>query len=255
MEHEPANHDAGAAAGANRLLAGLAAADRADLLAVSERVGLQRGQVLLHAARRTSHAYFPLDAVVSLGIAPAGQVRCLEWALVGREGMLGVPLLLGSGASDMRAVVVRPGASWRVAAAPLRAQLRSSETLRAALQRFVLVTLAQLAQAVACARQHRVEERLARWLLMAHDRAPGEPLLATHEELAAALGVRRAGVTRAAASLQRRHLIAYHRGVLTLLDRAGLQGAACACYAADGASYEAIMRSGAFAPAGGHILS
>jgi CRP-like cAMP-binding protein len=111
----------------------------------------------------------------------------------------------------------------------------------------VLVSLTQLAQAALCTRYHRVEERLARWLLMTQDRAPGGPVYATHEFLATALGVRRAGVTHAAATLQRRQLIAYHRGVLTVLDREGLQAAACGCYAADRASYAHGMRGPALA--------
>jgi len=242
MKDKLANFDAAGAPGANRLMAALGEPDRAGLLALCDLVDLRLGQVLVRADRRTTHAYFPLDAIVSLGIAAAGQARCLEVALVGPEGMIGLPLLLGSTASSLRATVVKPGASWRLAAAPLRAQLRSSEALCRVMQRFVLVSLAQLAQAAWCARYHRLEARLARWLLMTQDRAPREPLLATHEELAAALGVRRAGVTRAAASLQQRHLIAYHRGVLKLLDRPGLQAAACACYAADCASYENLMQ-------------
>jgi CRP-like cAMP-binding protein len=237
--------DTEGAAGANRLLAGLGEPDRAGLLAVSELVGLRLGQVLLRADRRSTHAYFPLDAIVSLGIGAAGQDRCLQVALVGPEGMVGVPLLLDSTASSLRAIVVKPGAGWRVAAAALGEQLRASEALRRVMQRFVLVSLAQLAQAAWCTRYHRLEARLARWLLMTQDRAPREPLFATHEELAATLGVRRAGVTRAAASLQERHLIAYRRGVLTLLDRAGLQAAACDCYAADCASYARLLQQGA----------
>jgi CRP-like cAMP-binding protein len=245
MKQQPATSDPARAAGANRLLAALGEPDCAGLLAECDLVGLRLGQVLLRADRRTTHAYFPLDAIVSLGIAAAGQERCLEVALVGTEGMVGLPLLLGSTASSLRAVVVKPGAGWRIAAASLAVQLRSSAALRRVTQRFVLASLAQLAQAAWCTRYHRVEPRLARWLLMTQDRAPREPLFATHEELAAALGVRRAGVTRAAASLQERHLIAYRRGVLTLLDLPGLQAAACDCYAVDCASYTKLLQHGA----------
>jgi CRP-like cAMP-binding protein len=242
MKDKLAIFEAAGVSGSNRLVAGLGEPDRADLLAACDLVDLRLGQVLMRADRRTTHAYFPLDATVSLGITGALQARCLEVALVGAEGMVGLPLLLGSTASSLRATVVKPGPSWRLAAAPLRAQLRSSEALRRVMQRFVLVSLAQLAQAAWCTRYHRLEARLARWLLMTQDRAACEPLFATHEELAAALGVRRAGVTRAAASLQQRHLIAYHRGVLTLLDRPGLQAAACACYGVDCASYTNLMQ-------------
>jgi CRP-like cAMP-binding protein len=242
MENKLATFDPAAGASANLLVDGVGEPDRAGLLAVCDRVDLRIGQVLMRAGRRTTHAYFPLDAIVSLGIAPAGQARCLELALVGPEGMVGLPLLLGSATSSLRATVVKPGASWRLGAAPLGAQLLSSEAFRQVMQRFVLVSLAELAQAAWCTRHHRLEARLARWLLMTQDRAPSELLLATHEELAATLGVRRAGVTRAAASLKQRHLIAYHRGVLTLLDHPGLQAAACACYAADRASYANLMQ-------------
>jgi CRP-like cAMP-binding protein len=235
----------------NRLLAGLAEADRTFLLQACERVELRAGQVLMLPGRRTTHAYFPLDAIVSLGIGATGQPHCLELALVGPEGMVGVPLLLGSAASSLRATVIKAGGLWRIAAPALRLQLRASEALRGVMQRYVLVSLAQLAQAAWCTRYHRLEGRLARWLLMTQDRAPREAMRATHEDLAAALGVRRAGVTRAAASLQQRQLIAYHRGVLTLVDRAGLQAASCACYAADCASYASLMQRRVAEPAPG----
>ena len=156
--------------------------------------------------------------------------------------MVGIPLLLGSAASSLRAVVVRPGAAQRIPVAALRLLLQDSGDFGRRMQQYVLVSLAQLAQAALCTRYHRVEERLARWLLMTQDRAPNGPVNATHEFLAATLGVRRAGVTRAAAVLQRRKLIAYHRGVLTVLDRPGLEDASCDCYAADCAAYASGMR-------------
>jgi CRP-like cAMP-binding protein len=245
-DHLPAP-ESGSAVRANRLLARLAGTNREHLLASCEPVDLQLGQVLLRPGVRATHAWFPIDAIVSLGMAEGGEQHSFELALVGPEGMVGLPLLLGSNASSLRATVVRAGAALRIAAAPLRLQLRSSEGLRERMQQYVLVSLTQLAQAALCTRYHRVEERLARWLLMTQDRAPGGPVHATHEVLAAALGVRRAGVTHAAATLQRRQLIAYHRGVLTVLDRAGLQAAACGCYAADQASYAQGMRGPALA--------
>lgn len=236
--------DADAAVRANRLLARLAGPDRERLLGHAEVVALEAGQVLMGPGMRTAHAWFPVDAVVSLGVPADGKAYCFEVSLVGSEGMVGLPLLLGASVSSLRATVVRPGAALRIAAAPLRAhlQLQASEEFRVRMQHYVLVTLTQLAQAAVCTRYHRVEERLARRLLMTQDRAPHGPVHATHEFLAAALGVRRAGITRAAATLQRRQLIAYHRGMLTVLDRDGLQAAACGCYAADNASYVSGMR-------------
>ncbi|HZN47862.1 MAG TPA: Crp/Fnr family transcriptional regulator [Ramlibacter sp.] len=232
---------------ANHLLAGLAGANRQRVLASCEVVAVQLGQVLMRPGLRSTHAWFPLDAIVSLGIAAGERAHSFEVGLVGPEGMVGIPLLLGSSDSSLRATVVRQGAALRIAAAPLRLQLRSGEAFRERMQQYVLVTLTHLAQAALCTRYHRVEERLARWLLMTQDRAPLGPVHATHEFLAAALGVRRAGITRAAATLQRRQLIAYHRGVLTVLDRVGLQAAACGCYAADCASYADGMQWAALA--------
>ena len=242
IKEKPLAPDREATVHANHLVARLAGPDRARLLASCERVELEVGQVLMDPAMRTAHAWFPIAAVVSLGVPATGRPHCFEVSLVGHEGMVGMPLLMGATASSLRATVVRPGAALRIAAAPLRLHLEASEGFRQRLNQYVMVSLAQLAQAAVCTRYHRVEERLARRLLMTQDRAPVGPVQATHEFLAAALGVRRAGITRAAATLQRRKLIAYHRGVLTVLDRPGLQAAACGCYATDCASYASGMR-------------
>lgn len=228
---------------ANQLLATLPPADLALFVATCEPVELRCDQVLMRPGVRMGYAYFPTEAVLSLGVASHAAGHWLEVALVGPEGMAGLSLLLGATASTMRVTVLRAGAALRIAAAPLRRQLLASRSVRVRMQRYVLVALTQMAQAALCTRYHQVDQRLARWLLMAQDRAPREDLHATHESLAASLGVRRAGVTRAAAGLRRRKLIAYHRGVLTLLDRQGLEDAACSCYAADRASYAALMGS------------
>jgi CRP-like cAMP-binding protein len=232
-----------AAATTNRLLVPLPRRDRERFLAVCETVELEPDQVLMQAGGRVTHAWFPVDAIVSLGIAAPQERKLLEVALVGWEGMVGLPMLLLDGAaSGLRATVVRAGAALRIAAEPLQSQLRESPPLAQLLQRYLLVAIEQMAQAALCTRYHRVDQRLVRWLLMTQDRTKaGAALHATHEFLAATLGVRRAGVTRAAAQPQDQRLIAYRRGVLTLLDPAGLQAVACACYAADLRSYAALM--------------
>lgn len=230
-----------ARAGSNGLLAALPRAARERIVAACERVELAAGEVLMRPGARATHAYFPLDAIVSLRIASGRGQDGFEVALVGREGMVGVPLLLEASASTLRATVVKPGAAWRMAGAALRGELRAGSVFRRRMQNYVLVALAQMAQGALCTRYHRVDERLARWLLMTQDRAPLQALHATHEFLAATLGVRRAGITRAATALQSRQLIVYRRGVLVVLDREGLQGAACACYAADRATYATAM--------------
>ena len=230
------------AARTNRLLARLAGDVRESVLAQCDSCELGMGDVLMGPGLRATHVWFPLDAIVSLGVPAAGKPHSLGVAMVGAEGMVGSPLLLGSCASSLRAVVVRQGVALRMPVLALSVHLQHSADFRKRMQQYVLVSLAQLAQAALCTRYHRVEERLARWLLMTQDRAPRDPLHATHEFLAATLGVRRAGVTRAAAVLQRRQLIAYHRGVLTILNRDGLEDAACGCYAADCTAYASGMR-------------
>jgi CRP-like cAMP-binding protein len=226
---------------ANRLLGWFAPPQRDGVVACCEAIRLAAGDVLMRPDTPATHAHFPLDAVVSLRIALAGTRHAFEVALVGPEGMVGLPLLLGASASTLSATVVKPGTALRIAAEPLHLRLQADPGFRQRMHCYVLVSLAQMAQAALCTRYHQVDERLARWLLMTQDRIPEEAVHATHEFLAATLGVRRAGVSRAAASLQQRELIAYHRGVLTVLDRSRLQAAACPCYRADRASYASLM--------------
>ncbi|MEJ5989235.1 Crp/Fnr family transcriptional regulator [Ramlibacter sp. PS3R-8] len=225
------------------MLASLLAVDRTRLTLLCETVTLVAGQVLGQPRGRMTHAYFPMGAVVSLSLGTAGKGDNLEVALVGREGMVGLPLLLGGTVSEVFATVTSPGQAMRIGAAALRAALSASPSLAQRLHRYLLVSLAQAAQSAVCTRHHRLDKRLARWLLMAGDRVRPSQLHATHESLSTRLGVRRAGITRAAAILQQGQLIAYRRGEMTLLDRKGLEAVACACYAADESSYRRLMRS------------
>lgn len=227
---------------ASALLSALPDEDRERVTQACETVDLVAGQVLAEPRARMAHAYFPAGAVVSLSVGTAGQGDNLELALVGREGMVGLPLLLGGSVSEVLATVTRPGRALRIGAEELRKQLLASIPLGQRLHRYLLVSQVQMAQSAVCTRHHRLDRRLARWLLMAGDRiGPGE-LQATHESLAARLGVRRAGITRAANVLQQGRLIAYRRGMLTLLDRKGLEAVACACYASDSSAYRRLMR-------------
>jgi CRP-like cAMP-binding protein len=230
-----------AAGAANGLLARLPPLDRQRFLAACEPTLLVAGQVLAEADGRWPHAYFPDDAIVSLGLPVPASRSCLEVAQVGPEGMVGLPLLLGADGSALRPTVVSGGACSRITAAGLLAQLAASTAVQDRMNLYVAVGLDQLAQAALCTQYHHVDQRLARWLLMTRDRVHHGELRATHEFLAATLGVRRAGITRAARELQQQQLIAYHRGMLTVLDRAGLEAIACGCYAADRARYQALL--------------
>ena len=197
-------------------------------------------KVMFEPGQGTRHVWLPVDGFVSLITLTDGSPG-LEVGMVGREGMLGAQLALGVSSAPMRAPVQGPGRAWRIGAAAFRAELARSDPLRASLNRYLYVLMAQLAAATACLRFHQIGPRLARWLLMSQDRAHADHFHVTHEFLAYMLGVRRVGVTAAAGALQRSGLIEYRRGELAVLDRAGLEAAACGCYAADRLSYAAVL--------------
>lgn len=157
--------------------------------------------------------------------------------------MLGATLVLGVNATPMRAVVQGAGTALRMAVADARRELHRSEMLHI-IGRYLYLLISQLARSSACTRFHEIEPRLARWLLMTHDRAHADHFHLTHEFLADMLGVRRSGVSMAAGKLQRKKLIGYHRGAINVLDRKGLEAAACTCYALSVVHEENFRRSG-----------
>lgn len=221
----------------NHLIARLPRRERSRLLGACEAVQLELGSVLCEPGERTRYVYFPNDGFISLVTAIPGEPG-LEVGMVGREGMLGAQLALGVDAMPLRALVQGAGPARRIEAAPFRRELAVNKALQGALNRYLYVLMAQLATAAACTRFHSVGPRLARWLLMSQDRAHSASFHLTQEFLAYMLGVRRVGVTRAAGALQRDGLVRYRRGEITVLDRAGLEAAACGCYAADRQAYE-----------------
>ncbi len=224
----------------NRLLDSLPRQSSEHLLAQCELTELSRSEVLFEPEQRFSHAFFPVSGYISL-INPSDSEGSLETGLVGNEGMLATPLLLGVDLASKRALVQGPGAAWRIKAASFGRELERNATLRRVLNRYLYVVQCQLAQTAVCTRFHVVEERLARCLLMTGDRAQCDEFYITQEFIAAMLGVRRAGITGAANLLKKRSLIRYCRGRLTILDRPGLQVAACPCYAAARETYAKIL--------------
>lgn len=224
----------------NRLLAKLPDDDHQQILANCESVELHLAEVINEPGERIRHVYFPTDSFVSLVTPPDGHAG-LEVSLVGNEGMIGTPLILGIEITLLRTFVQGAGPTWRMTPERFRNALGHSSALQATLNRYLYVLTGQLAQMVACTHFHVVEMRLARWLLMTQDRAHSDHFHVTHEFLAFMLGVRRVGVTKAASALQRRKLIRYSRGDITVLDRAGLKAAACGCYGAAEALYDQTL--------------
>jgi len=224
----------------NRLLAALPPRLSARLLAQCDQVELKLGTVLYEPDARIRYAYFPTESFVSLMI-PVDGASILEVGLVGNEGMVGAPLILGMDRSPLRALVQGAGPALRMGARTFARELGLSAALRTMLHRYLQVRIGQLAQTAACTRFHLVEARLARWLLMTQDRAHDDEFHVTHEFLAFMLGVRRVGVTRAATALQKRNLIRYHRGDVTVLNRLGMEAASCGCYQADCDRYANVL--------------
>ena len=224
----------------NHLIELLPPKDRLHLLAACEPVQLVNAEVLCEPGKPTLHVYFPIDGFISLVALVDGKPG-LEIGMVGREGMLGARLALGVVTAPVRALVQGPGAAWRIGTDLFRSELARSAALQDALNRYIYVLMEQLTTSAACLHFHLIAPRLARWLLMRHDRAHSDSFRVTHELLAYRLGVRRVGITAAAGTLQRSGLIEYHRGDITVLDRSGLEAAACGCYAADRRAYAEML--------------
>lgn len=215
----------------NSVLRALSAKEGRHLLAHSEQVDLAYGDVLCEPGKPIRHVYFPSNAVISL-MAPVDGHASAGVGLVGREGMAGMGLFLGIGVSSVLMLVHGSGTVTRMRAAAFRDGLKRSPILRRELNHYLYAYMAQVAQTAVCNRHHLLGQRLARWLLMMHDRVQSNAFYLTQEFLGHMLGVRRVGVSGAARVLQRKKLIGYSRGNMTILDRKGLERASCRCYEA-----------------------
>jgi CRP-like cAMP-binding protein len=222
----PAKRDEPAA---NRLLAALPKKDRQRLLRDAEAVTLTFGDVLFEPGDRIRHVYFPDDSVVSL-LSTVEDRELLEVGMVGNEGVAGLAVFMGVNESRTRGLVQATGRAMKMTAAAFRKEANDGGALRKLLLLYTHSLLTQISQSAACNRFHPVNPRLARWLLMTHDRVGKDDFLLTQEFLSHMLGVRREGVTLAAGSLQKQGLITYSRGHIHVLDRAGLEAASCKCY-------------------------
>ncbi len=195
------------------------------------------GDRLADKAGRIRHVYFPLTGFTSLVIIIDGH-KPLELNIIGSEGMLGAEMVLGTNIAPYTSVVQGSGTSLRLSGSTFASLLDSSTELRDICNRYFYVLVEQLAQSIACNCFHEVSQRLARWILMTHDRAEGDELQLTHAFLATMLGVRRSAVTIAAGHLQEQQLISYSRGRILVISRSGLEELSCGCYAAGVRAYE-----------------
>lgn len=228
------------AAPVNHLLEALPHKVRQEVRRECELVELTFGDVLHERNQRIQDVYFPTDSFISLVAAADGHAS-LDVGLIGNEGMLGWPLVMGVETSPLRAQVLGTGGAWRMQAGNFRRVLAATPALRHGLDLYLYVLLAQVAQTTVCAGFHMLESRLAHWLLMTHDRAHSDRFHLTHVQLAGMLGVRRSGVTMAAGALQRKKLIHYSRGDIIIIDRGGLEQASCECYGVMADTYRKIL--------------
>ena len=223
---------------ANSVLAALPRVQYQRLLPGLEPIMLKFGDVLQGPGTPIRYVYFPVDCVVCI-LTETDDRRAVQTGLVGHEGMVGMSLALGVAVSSVRASVHVAGTALRMPAAHFIREFRRGQTLRRELCRCADAEVAQARQTAACIASHLFEPRLARWLLMTSDRSRSQEIPLTHEYLAAVMNVRRESVTQAAGALRSRNLIGYARGRIEILDRKGLEAAACSCYWRIGVSYAA----------------
>jgi CRP-like cAMP-binding protein len=241
-QHDAAASPQGHAADAraNRLLGSLPADEWQRLQPLLEPVAMPLGHVFCEAGQLLTHAYFPTTAIVSLLYVTEGGSSA-EIAVVGNEGLVGIPLFMGGGSSPSRAVVQSAGQGWRLSAEVIKAEFNRSAPVMHLMLRYTQALITQMAQTAVCNRHHALDQQLCRWLLLSLDRLEGQELVMTQELIANMLGVRREGVTEAALKLQAGGLIRYSRGHISVLDRPGLEARTCECYAVVKKEYDRLL--------------
>ncbi len=220
----------------NQLLAALSAKEYKRLSPHLESVSLPFMDVLYEGGEVIEYVYFPNEGLISL-LVVMGDETPREVGLIGNEGMLGTAVALGMKTTPHRALIQMPGSAMRLKAGALRQELKRGGALLGVLQAYAHALFTQVTQSAACVSSHAVDKRLSRWLVMTHDRAPGDEFEMKHEFLATMLGVTRSVVTRAAGLLQKEKMIRYTRGRVTVLDRRRLEATACECYGVVKAEY------------------
>jgi CRP-like cAMP-binding protein len=213
----------------NWILRALPEDQRARILSAAELVDLPRKRLLYDIDQPINDVYF-IETGVSSILSLLQDGTAVETSTCGREGMVGLPVFLGAQTASTQAMQQIPGTAWRLPREVFLEEVQRSPALRDSLGRLTLATMTLIAQNSACNRRHSVEERCVRWLLTSHDQMDRQPFELTHQFLSQMLGVRRATVTVTAGGLQQAGLINYHRGMITITNREGLESLVCECY-------------------------
>ena len=228
----------------NRLLAALPGEEYERLLPHLEQVSVNLSEILFRPDDVLKYVYFPETCIISL-LTDLSDGYGIEVGLVGKEGMAGVSIALGTNKEPKVATVQGAGTLLRLKADVLRERLRHGGALQAHLLRYTHALMAQISQSVVCNIRHPIEGRLARWMLMYHDRVERDEFRLTHEFVANMLGIRRAGVSMVANKLKRAGLITYYRGAFKILDRQGLEAMTCECYPVVKAEFDKLYNHAA----------
>ena len=224
----------------NQLLAALPGPDLDAWLTRLELVELPLGHVLYEPGSKMTHVYFPNTAIISMLYVMENGASA-EISVVGFEGLVGVPLFMGGETTPSRAVVQSAGTGFRLEATVLTEAFNRAGPVMHLLLRYTQALITQMSQTAVCNRHHSLDQQLCRWLLLSLDRLHGSKLVVTQELIANMLGVRREGVTQTAGHLQKAGLIKYKRGVISVIDRAGLEKRACECYGVVKKEYDRLL--------------
>ena len=224
----------------NHLLGALPDAERDRWSPHLESVEMPLGTVLYESGAPLAHVYFPTTAIVSL-LYTMEDGSSAEIAIVGNEGLVGVSIFMGGQSTTSRAVVQSGGHGYRLRAGVLMDEFNRSAPVMHLLLRYTQALITQMSQTAVCNRHHSLDQQLCRWLLLSLDRLQGNQLVMTQDLIANMLGVRREGVTAGARKLQKAGLIRYARGRITILNRTGLEGRTCECYAVVRREYERLL--------------
>jgi CRP-like cAMP-binding protein len=234
LHHKPQDHIG------NKLLAVLPSEEYGHILPLLELTSFSFGETLYESSERPGYAYFPITSVVSL-IYTMKDGASVEMGMVGNEGLIGISLLTGGETSPNRAIAQHAGGALRMSATAFREEFKRNGLFQRMLLLYLQALLTQISQRAVCNGLHSIEQRLACWLLMTHDRVGSKKLQVTQESISNLLGVRREGVNLSSGFLRNKGIIACTRGFITILDRAGLEAIACECYSVIKEEYERLL--------------